>query len=120
MFNKPFGGGKKKPGGYGARGGSSFGDKRGGGGKSFGGGRDWKPMHDATCASCGVDCKVPFRPNGRKPVMCSNCFTKDGDSGSKRYDRPRGDRPSGDSSGLSDQLKEINGKLDAIMRSLDI
>lgn len=117
MFNKSFGG-KKKSGGYGARGGSSFGDKRGGG-KSYGGGRDWKPMHDATCASCGTDCKVPFRPNGRKPVLCSNCFGNEGGTSTKRFDRPRGDR-SGDSSGLYDQLKEINGKLDAIMRSLDV
>ncbi|KAA0206451.1 hypothetical protein EDM68_02030 [Candidatus Uhrbacteria bacterium] len=118
MYNKPFRGNNKKSGGYGSRGGSSFGDKRGG--KSFGGGRDWKPMHDATCATCGADCQVPFRPNGRKPVLCSNCFGNEGGASTKRFDRPRGDRPSGDTNGLSDQLKEINGKLDAIMRSLDV
>ncbi len=114
MYNKSFRGKS-------AKGGSAFGGKIGGfkGSKRFGGGSDWKPMHDATCASCGSDCQVPFRPNGRKPVLCSNCFGNESGSGQKRYDRPRGNH-FGDSSGLHDQLKEINGKLDAIMRSLDV
>ncbi len=31
-------------------------------------------MHDAVCAECGNDCKVPFVPTGRRPVLCRDCF----------------------------------------------
>ncbi len=26
------------------------------------------------CADCGAATRVPFRPTGRKPVYCSDCF----------------------------------------------
>lgn len=42
-----------------------------------------KQMYKADCAKCGNSCEVPFRPNGKKPVYCSNCFVKD--------DAPRGE-----------------------------
>lgn len=35
-----------------------------------------REYHDAVCASCGAACKVPFVPNGEKPVYCSECFAK--------------------------------------------
>lgn len=35
-----------------------------------------REYHDAVCASCGTECKVPFVPNGEKPVYCSECFAK--------------------------------------------
>ncbi len=31
-------------------------------------------MHQATCSDCGKMCEVPFRPNGKKPVFCKECF----------------------------------------------
>lgn len=76
--------------------------------------------HDATCADCGKACKVPFKPNGKKPVFCINCFKKEGNATEKKntaYD-------SGSSSGpgarvLEAQLKAINTKLDAIMEALN-
>jgi CxxC-x17-CxxC domain-containing protein len=34
----------------------------------------------ATCSSCHKSCEVPFRPSGDKPVYCSACFNKKGDS----------------------------------------
>ncbi len=51
----------------------------GGGGSSYsggGGGYDRGPreMFSATCSSCGREAQVPFRPNGSKPVYCSDCF----------------------------------------------
>ncbi len=74
-----------------------------GGGKKFGGGQSWnkgsdsrgfaKPeMHNATCAECGNACQVPFKPNGRKPIYCSNCFKKeDKAGGDMRFEqRPAG------------------------------
>jgi CxxC-x17-CxxC domain-containing protein len=31
-------------------------------------------MHQATCVSCKKFCEVPFKPNGKKPVFCRDCF----------------------------------------------
>lgn len=36
-----------------------------------------RQMHKANCSNCGNACEVPFRPNGKKPIFCSNCFVKD-------------------------------------------
>lgn len=72
-----------------------------GGGKSFGDKKPWdrgsdsggfrdsrgfdKPeMHRATCAQCNQSCEVPFRPNGSRPVYCSNCFKREDDRGGSR------------------------------------
>lgn len=71
-----------KKGGYAKPAGKSFGGPRKFGAsagyaprKSFGD----KPVeaHDAICDVCGKACRVPFRPNGSKPVLCTNCFKKD-------------------------------------------
>ena len=35
-----------------------------------------REMFSATCASCGREAQVPFRPTGAKPVYCSDCFTE--------------------------------------------
>jgi CxxC-x17-CxxC domain-containing protein len=53
-------------------------------------GFDRPQMHQATCASCGNGCEVPFKPNGSRPIYCRECFKKDGDSTSSapmRFDR---------------------------------
>jgi CxxC-x17-CxxC domain-containing protein len=55
------------------------GDAGGGASSGYsGGGYDRAPreMFSATCASCGREAQVPFRPNGTKPVYCSDCFQK--------------------------------------------
>jgi CxxC-x17-CxxC domain-containing protein len=59
-----YGGGGGGGGGYGS---SSYG---GGGGYS----RGPREMFDATCARCGKETQVPFRPSGARPVYCSDCF----------------------------------------------
>lgn len=63
---KGFGGGSR---GFGGK--PSFGAK-GAGGKPF--------MHSATCAECGNQCQVPFKPSAGKRVLCSNCFAAQGGS----------------------------------------
>lgn len=94
-------------------------------------------LHSATCSQCGNDCQVPFKPNGRKPVFCSNCFVKedkfggdrghDRDGGSNFYEkkssyqsRPYGrpdSRPS--MNGITtEQFKSLNAKLDMIIKLL--
>lgn len=30
----------------------------------------------ATCAECGVDTEVPFKPRGDRPVYCRECYQK--------------------------------------------
>lgn len=52
---------------------SSYGN---GGGYAGGDGfsRGPREMHDATCARCGNETQVPFRPTGARPVYCSDCF----------------------------------------------
>lgn len=120
MYNKPYG--DRKPGG--SRDGKSFGDRGrgfGGGGGSRFGGRGMTEMHPATCEQCGKRCEVPFRPNGKKPVYCSNCFVKD-DSRGPRQDGPRPERSysaPAPASDVSEQLKIINSKLDAIIAAME-
>ena len=55
----------------------------GGGASSYGNGGGYsgdgsmarpREMHDATCARCGNETQVPFRPTGARPVYCSDCF----------------------------------------------
>ena len=36
--------------------------------------RPEREMFSATCSTCGREARVPFRPNGSKPVYCSDCF----------------------------------------------
>ncbi len=42
--------------------------------------RPQREMFNAICASCNSKTQVPFRPNGDRPIYCSDCFTK-----KKRY-----------------------------------
>jgi CxxC-x17-CxxC domain-containing protein len=35
-----------------------------------------RQMFPATCAECGKDTEVPFKPRGDKPVYCSDCYRK--------------------------------------------
>lgn len=99
-------------GGFGNRsGGRSFGgSSRGRGG--FGGGRDFgrrnTEMHSAVCAKCGEQCQIPFKPTGDKPVFCSDCFRQNEGSGNSRNRAPQSDVS-------SEQLKQINSKLDKII-----
>jgi CxxC-x17-CxxC domain-containing protein len=57
---------------------------------SYGGGaprfnsRDTGPNESfkTSCSKCNKACEVPFKPNGKKPVFCRDCFVRD--------DAPRG------------------------------
>lgn len=65
--------------------------------------RDERPeMHRVTCDKCHQRCEVPFKPTSSKPIYCSDCFRKTG----------------GDSK--SNELEEINKKLDKIIKGLDL
>lgn len=110
-----------------------------GGSNRFGGGRDSnrqdfgsdRQMHRATCAKCGNECEVPFKPTGERPVYCSNCFkgirssdprrSDDRDSRGRRdnYSENRNDKESGDTGGqFKKQFESLNWKLDKILKIL--
>lgn len=102
----------------------NFGENRG-----FGGGQGKPFMHKATCAECGKEAEVPFKPTGDRPIYCSNCFEKRGNSrpnNSFRSEKPRyienNNRPPQIESGGYKQYKEqfdlINSKLDSIIKAL--
>jgi CxxC-x17-CxxC domain-containing protein len=42
--------------------------------QSFSGRDNSRSMYKATCAECGNECEVPFKPRGDKPVFCNSCF----------------------------------------------
>jgi CxxC-x17-CxxC domain-containing protein len=50
--------------------------RKNGGRSNFGGSRPQREMFTATCASCGIETEVPFKPNGLKPVYCRDCFQR--------------------------------------------
>jgi CxxC-x17-CxxC domain-containing protein len=79
---------------------------------------------DAVCSACGKACQVPFRPNGKKPVYCKDCFD------SPRHDVPMGGKsfPSSRSSELGSastggksiadltrQIAAMNAKIDTML-----
>ena len=35
-----------------------------------------REMHKATCADCGQETEVPFKPTEGRPVYCRACFQK--------------------------------------------
>lgn len=44
------------------------------GGGGYNNNRQEREMFPATCATCGKETTVPFRPSGEKPVYCRECF----------------------------------------------
>lgn len=108
--------------------GKKFGDDRGPRKFGFGARANGPAMlHDATCAECNSPCQVPFRPNGRKPVLCGNCFKKDEGGEQRSYSRPAfGERRSygkpsfeRSSSPAPVDLSRIEARLAAIETRLD-
>ncbi len=62
-----------------AQGGGGGGGRSGGAGagRSFGGGGGDRPRREsfpATCAECGAQTTVPFKPVQDRPVYCQDCF----------------------------------------------
>jgi len=35
-----------------------------------------REMHKATCADCGKETEVPFKPTDGRPVYCRDCYPK--------------------------------------------
>lgn len=91
-------------------------------------------MFSATCSQCNSSCEVPFKPNGKKPVLCLDCFRKTDAGAQTTYHKPRevrdnraypskptfrsAERPQSDD--VSKQLKDLNTKMDQILAILTV
>ncbi len=84
----------------GGPGGGRFGGKpsfgRPGGGRGRAGGPP--ELFDAICSRCGKPTLVPFRPNGKKPIFCRDCFSRENHEqekmgGPKDFPPRRDERP---------------------------
>jgi len=73
------------------------------GGKSYGDRREVAQKFDAICSSCGKACQVPFRPNGKLPVYCKECFD------SPRKPGMGGGKPNGKNFGTNDSASKTAG-----------
>ncbi len=103
---------------------------------AFGGDRDKKEvtLYNATCTTCGKSCEVPFRPDGKKPVLCRDCFAAKNESPTnsanhhdrftqnemvgRKPERPAYSAPlpqSADYSKLAKQLGVVEDKLNQIL-----
>ncbi|MBU4216621.1 hypothetical protein KKD45_03865 [Patescibacteria group bacterium] len=67
--------------------------------------------YKATCSECGNDCEVPFKPNGKKPILCSFCFAKSSDGDDNKIERFS-------SKTSVNQFEIANEKLDKILKIL--
>jgi CxxC-x17-CxxC domain-containing protein len=95
----------------GRSGGGRFSDRRDRGSRHGSRNRRDFEMTSVTCASCGEQCEVPFKPTSNKPVYCSGCFKKD----------KGGSNGGGCNCGVTTQdLDVINEKLNKIMKALHI
>jgi CxxC-x17-CxxC domain-containing protein len=96
--------------------------------------RTERRMFRATCAECGRECEVPFKPTGERPIYCSNCYERQqSESGPRNYsdrkpvwnnrnERAFGDRGFGERKPKENsnwqQLAAIESKLDKILSLL--
>ncbi|HEX2792736.1 MAG TPA: CxxC-x17-CxxC domain-containing protein [Candidatus Paceibacterota bacterium] len=103
-----------------------------------GGGFGSIETHSATCSKCNARCEVPFKPNGKKPIFCKDCYVRDdaGPSGKtferreqrferpdSRYDRPAFQKPAASVEdprigAMQKELSVVHAKLDALVESL--
>ncbi len=97
----------KKP--FGAR--TSYGAKRG-----FS--RDDAPTErfQAVCNECHAACEVPFKPNGKKPVYCRNCYK--GKEETSSFASPAR-RSYGERSAAPDQFAVLGAKIDRLTAAIE-
>lgn len=93
--------------------------------KDFGkGDYEEKPKFDAICSDCGKPCQVPFRPNGEKPVLCSECFSvakgdsfapKNHDKFARKHEGFEPRKPDR----TTEQLEKMNAKLERMLKLIE-
>ena len=107
------------------RGGKRFGDRY------FDDRGEGPELFQATCSDCGDSCEVPFKPNGRKPVYCRDCFKNnppDHSFDSDRRAKPRFEKPRFENAfrapnesqqpNYKEDFDRLNFKMDMILKAL--
>ena len=96
--------------------------------KSFGtrpgfGAHSSDEVHKTTCDGCHAACEVPFRPNGKKPVYCRNCYKGKETTTSftgQAFSRPiELTQEAAGSSDLKKQFAILNTKLDRLISAIE-
>lgn len=73
----------------------------------------------ATCNECHELCEVPFKPNGKKPVYCRNCY-KGKEEGSTYGNRDGGARREyGAPAPASDPFAALGAKIDRLTDAIE-
>ena len=76
-------------------------------------------MHQATCAECGDRCEVPFKPNGEKPVYCSDCFGGEPRENSRKDTKSKPyEGGNASDAGMKEEVKQLSLKLDKVLALL--
>lgn len=79
--------------------------------------------HKTNCSECHAPCEVPFKPNGKKPVYCRNCF-KGKDAGhtsftGQPFSRPAEYKEDDNANDLKKQFSILNTKLDRLISAIE-
>ncbi len=77
--------------------------------------------HKTTCDGCHAPCEVPFKPNGKKPVYCRNCYKSQATTTSftgQPFTRPTDHADEG-STDLKKQFSILNPKLDRLISAIE-
>jgi CxxC-x17-CxxC domain-containing protein len=110
---------------------AAFKSRNQGSGSGGYGHRDAGPqLFEAICADCGKKTEVPFKPNGRKPVYCRDCFQQEDRApresfGRSSFSKPQftAQRPLEAGPQRNDRvekrLDEMDAKLDRIIREIE-
>ncbi len=83
-------------------------------------------MHQASCVSCKKFCEVPFKPNGKKPVYCRDCFGREDKGSAHPHIKPAfGERSTVRTSivprtpDVRDEIRILNAKIDTLTRMVE-
>lgn len=109
-------------------------------GSAFGSDRGEVVMSKATCSECSNVCEVPFKPNGERPVFCSNCFMSKREGTFEKKDERKGNlrendrrerrdsystptintsNSSAEVTDLKKQISNLNTKIDSLANVVD-
>lgn len=84
--------------------------------------RGKRMMHKTTCAQCGKQCEVPFKPTEGRLIFCNTCF--EARKSNAHVNNFRNTSRRGGDDGMhyeiKRQLDELNTKIDRILNAIEI
>lgn len=78
--------------------------------------------HKTTCSECHAPCEVPFKPNGKKPVYCRNCFKSNAPTtafSGQPFSRPTELATDDSANDLKKKFTILNTKLDRLISAIE-